>query len=145
MKIKKKVKNMSNEIEYEDFSKINLRVGEIISADNIDGADKLLKLTVNLGELGDKEIFAGIKKFYKADDLVGLKTLVVENLKPKKMKFGTSSGMVLAADSDGDIIVIEASSKIKKWVESKMNLRSVALIDENKLYWLRDLYRRMSI
>ena len=110
---KKKVKNMSNEIEYEDFSKINLRVGEIISADNIDGADKLLKLTVNLGELGDKEIFAGIKKFYKADDLVGLKTLVVENLKPKKMKFGTSSGMVLAADSDGDIIVIEASSKIK--------------------------------
>ena len=110
---KKKVKNMSNEIEYEDFSKINIRVGEIISADNIDGADKLLKLTVNLGELGDKEIFAGIKKFYKADDLVGLKTLVVENLKPKKMKFGTSSGMVLAADSDGDIIVIEASSKIK--------------------------------
>jgi methionyl-tRNA synthetase len=110
---KKKVKNMSNEIEYEDFSKINLRVGEIISADNIDGADKLLKLTVNLGELGNKEIFAGIKKFYKADDLVGLKTLVVENLKPKKMKFGTSSGMVLAADSDGDIIVIEASSKIK--------------------------------
>ena len=110
---KKKVKNMSNEIEYEDFSKINLRVGEIISADNIDGADKLLKLTVNLGELGDKEIFSGIKKFYKADDLVGLKTLVVENLKPKKMKFGTSSGMVLAADSDGDIIVIEASSKIK--------------------------------
>jgi methionyl-tRNA synthetase len=110
---KKKVKNMSNEIEYEDFSKINLRVGEIISADNIDGADKLLKLTVNLGELGDKEIFAGIKKFYKANDLVGLKTLVVENLKPKKMKFGTSSGMVLAADSDGDIIVIEASSKIK--------------------------------
>jgi len=104
---------MNNEIEYEDFSKINLRVGEIISADNIDGADKLLKLTVNLGELGDKEIFAGIKKFYKADDLVGLKTLVVENLKPKKMKFGTSSGMVLAADSDGDIIVIEASSKIK--------------------------------
>ena len=104
---------MSNEIEYEDFSKINIRVGEIISADNIDGADKLLKLTVNLGELGDKEIFAGIKKFYKADDLVGLKTLVVENLKPKKMKFGTSSGMVLAADSDGDIIVIEASSKIK--------------------------------
>ena len=110
---KKKVKNMNNEIEYEDFSKINLRVGEIISADNIDGADKLLKLTVNLGELGDKEIFAGIKKFYKADDLVGLKTHVVENLKPKKMKFGTSSGMVLAADSDGDIIVIEASSKIK--------------------------------
>ena len=108
-----KVPNMSNEIEYDDFAKVNLRVGEIVSAENIEGADKLLKLTVNLGALGDKEIFAGIKKFYSAEDLVGLKTLVVENLKPKKMKFGTSSGMVLAADSDGEIIVIEVNNKIK--------------------------------
>ena len=108
-----KVPNMSNEIEYDDFAKVNLRVGEIVSAENIEGADKLLKLTVNLGALGDKEIFAGIKKFYNSEDLIGLKTLVVENLKPKKMKFGTSSGMVLAADSDGDIIVIEANNKIK--------------------------------
>jgi len=108
-----KVPNMSNEIEYDDFAKVNLRVGEIVSAENIEGADKLLKLTVNLGTLGDKEIFAGIKKFYNSEDLIGLKTLVVENLKPKKMKFGTSSGMVLAADSDGDIIVIEANNKIK--------------------------------
>ena len=109
----KKVSKMTNEIKYEDFSKIDLRVGEIIEAKNVEGADKLIKLKVNLGELGDREVFAGIKKFYNADDLIGLKTIVVINLKPKAMKFGTSSAMVLVADSDGDIIIIEANNKIK--------------------------------
>ena len=106
-------KSMKNEIEYDDFSKIDLRIGEILEAINVEGADKLLKLKVNLGDLGDKEIFAGIKKSYKPEDLIGMKTIVVANLKPKTMKFGTSSAMVLAASSDGEIIVIEADSKIK--------------------------------
>ena len=106
-------KSMTNEIEYDDFSKIDLRIGEILEAINVEGADKLLKLKVNLGDLGDKEIFAGIKKSYKPEDLIGMKTIVVANLKPKTMKFGTSSAMVLAASSDGEIIVIEADSKIK--------------------------------
>ena len=106
-------KSMTNEIEYDDFSKIDLRIGEILDAVNVEGADKLLKLKVNLGDLGDKEIFAGIKKSYKAEDLIGMKTVVVANLKPKTMKFGTSSAMVLAASSNGEIIVIEANSKIK--------------------------------
>ena len=106
-------KSMTNEIEYDDFSKIDLRIGEILDAVNVEGADKLLKLKVNLGDLGDKEIFAGIKKSYKAEDLIGMKTVVVVNLKPKTMKFGTSSAMVLAASSNGEIIVIEANSKIK--------------------------------
>ena len=106
-------KSMTNEIEYDDFSKIDLRIGEILEAINVEGADKLLKLKVNLGDLGDKEIFAGIKKSYKTEDLIGMKTIVVANLKPKTMKFGTSSAMVLAASSDGEIIVIEADSKIK--------------------------------
>ena len=109
----KKDSKMTKEIDYQDFSKVNLIVGEIIKAENVEGADKLLKLDVDLGDLGTKEIFSGIKKFYKAEDLVGKKTLVVENLKPKEMKFGTSSGMVLAADSDGNIIVLELSENIK--------------------------------
>ena len=109
----KKDSKMTKEIDYQDFSKVNLIVGEIIKAENVEGADKLLKLDVDLGDLGTKEIFSGIKKFYKTEDLVGKKTLVVENLKPKKMKFGTSSGMVLAADSDGNIIVLELSENIK--------------------------------
>ena len=106
-------KKMNNEIDYENFSSIDLRIGEIVKAEEVDGADKLLKVNVDLGDLGTKEIFAGVKKFYKAEDLLGLKTIVVCNLKPKKMKFGTSSGMILAADSDGDIIIINANEKIK--------------------------------
>ena len=109
----KKALNMTKEIEYDDFLKVDLRVGEIIEAYDVDGADKLLRLKIDIGELGNTEVFAGIKKFYKAEDLVGLKTVVVTNLKPKTMKFGTSSGMVLAADSDGEIIIINANNKIK--------------------------------
>ena len=104
---------MIKEIDYENFANVDLRVGEIKSVENVDGADKLLKLEVDVGELGVREIFAGIKKFYEIEDLLGSKTLVVTNLKPKKMKFGLSSGMILAADSDGDIIIISPSSKIK--------------------------------
>ena len=106
-------KSMTEEIDYENFASIDLRVGEIIRAENIEGADKLLKLEVDLGDLGVKEVFAGIKKYYKISDLLGSKTIVVSNLKPKKMKFGLSSGMILAADSDGDIIIISPDSKIK--------------------------------
>ena len=112
-KNKNGVNKMSNEIEYDIFSKTDLRVGEIIKAEDVEGADKLLKVQVDLGDLGQRDIFAGIKKSYSAKKLVGLKVLVVVNLKPKTMKFGVSSGMVLAADSDGDIIIIEANTKIK--------------------------------
>ena len=77
-------KKMNNEIDYENFSSIDLRIGEIVKAEEVDGADKLLKVNVDLGDLGTKEIFAGVKKFYKAEDLLGLKTIVVCNLKPKK-------------------------------------------------------------
>ena len=112
-KNKPKEEKMNTEIDYEDFSKINLIVGEIVKAENVEGADKLLKLSLDLGDLGTKEVFSGIKKFYKTEDLIGKKTLVVENLKPKVMKFGTSSGMVLAADSDGKVIVLDLNENIK--------------------------------
>ena len=80
---KKKETKMNEEIDYQDFSKVNLIVGEIIKAENVDGAEKLLKLILDLGDYGTKEIFSGIKNFYKTEDLIGKKTLVVENLKPK--------------------------------------------------------------
>ena len=67
----KKDSKMTKEIDYQDFSKVNLIVGEIIKVDNVEGADKLLKLDVDLGDFGIKEIFSGIKKFYKTEDLVG--------------------------------------------------------------------------
>ena len=112
-KKKPKEKKMNTEIDYEDFSKINLIVGEITKAENVEGADKLIKLSLDLGDLGTKEVFSGIKKFYNTEDLIGKKTLVVENLKPKVMKFGTSSGMVLAADSNGEVIVLDLNKNIK--------------------------------
>lgn len=86
-------------IEIEDFQKIDLRVGEVLQAEAIPEADKLLRLQVSLGELGTRQIIAGIKAAYDPSKLIGRKLLIVANLKPRKMKFGISEGMVLAAGS----------------------------------------------
>jgi methionyl-tRNA synthetase len=84
----------------DDFAKIDLRVARIVAADHVEGADKLLRLTVDLG--GEtRTLFAGIKSAYDPAQLVGRLTVVVANLAPRKMKFGTSEGMVLAASGDG--------------------------------------------
>ncbi len=84
-------------ITIEDFMKVDLRIAEVVSAEAIPEADKLLKIQVNLGELGNRQIIAGIKAAYDPARLVGRKLLVVANLKPRKMKFGVSEGMILAA------------------------------------------------
>ena len=86
-------------INIDDFSKIDLRVATIIAAQHVDGADKLLQLTVDLGD-HTRNIFAGIKACYKPEDLIGRHTVVVANLASRKMKFGVSEGMVLAASFD---------------------------------------------
>lgn len=85
------------EIEIDQFSAIDLRVGLIKSAEAVPEADKLLKLIIDVGPLGERQIFAGIKAAYDPAKLVGRKTVIVANLKPRQMKFGLSSGMVLAA------------------------------------------------
>ena len=87
-------------ITIDDFSKIDLRVAKIIQAEHVEGADKLLKLTLDVGELGTRQVFAGIKSAYDPAALVGRLTVVVANLAPRKMKFGLSEGMVLAASGD---------------------------------------------
>ncbi|MDT4289071.1 methionine--tRNA ligase [Methylomonas sp. MO1] len=93
-------------IEIEDFAKIDLRIGRIVKAESVEGAEKLLQLTVDLG--GEtRNIFAGIKSAYAPEELEGKLTVVVANLKPRKMRFGTSEGMVLAAGPGGkDIWVL---------------------------------------
>ncbi|OAH96702.1 methionine--tRNA ligase [Methylomonas methanica] len=93
-------------IEIEDFAKIDLRIARIVKAESVEGAEKLLQLTVDLG--GEtRNIFAGIKSAYAPEDLEGKLTVVVANLKPRKMRFGTSEGMVLAAGPGGkDIWVL---------------------------------------
>ncbi|MFN8846177.1 MAG: methionine--tRNA ligase [Bdellovibrionales bacterium] len=104
----------TSEIEIGDFQKVDLRVAEIISAEAIPEADKLLRLKVSLGPMGERQIFAGIKAAYKPEDLIGRKVVIVANLKPRKMKFGMSEGMVLAAGSGGsDLFVIHPDSGSK--------------------------------
>ncbi len=88
-------------ISIDDFSKIDLRIARIVAAEHVEGADKLLKLTLDLGEARPRTVFAGIKSAYRPEDLVGRLTPMVANLAPRKMKFGLSEGMVLAASGTG--------------------------------------------
>jgi methionyl-tRNA synthetase len=93
-------------VEFADFAKTDLRVVRIIKAEHVEGADKLLRLTLDLG--GEtRNVFAGIKSAYSPEDLEGRMTVMVANLAPRKMKFGVSEGMVLAAGPGGkDIFVL---------------------------------------
>lgn len=91
-------------IDYKDFAKLDLRVGEITQAEAVEGADKLLKLTVRIGD-ETRTVFAGIKTSYTPEQLTGRLVAVVANLKPKKMRFGASEAMVLAAGDD-DIFLL---------------------------------------
>ena len=104
-----------NTINIDQFTDIDLRVAKIINAEEIPEADKLIKLTLSVGELGEKTVFAGIKSAYKVDDLLNRLVVLVYNLAPRKMKFGISEGMVLASsDNDGGIFLISPESGAKE-------------------------------
>jgi methionyl-tRNA synthetase len=94
------------EISIDDFGKTDLRIARIVSASLVEGADKLLQLTVDLGEGKTRNIFAGIRSAYDPKTLEGRLTVVVANLAPRKMKFGLSEGMVLAAGPGGKELFI---------------------------------------
>ena len=94
------IEDIAPEIEFDDFAKIDLRIVKIIRAEPVAKADKLLKLTLDLGN-NQRNVFAGIKSAYKPEELEGRLTVMVANLKPRKMRFGTSEGMVLAAGPGG--------------------------------------------
>lgn len=87
------------EITIDDFMKLDLRIAEIKSAEHVDGADKLLQLQLDVGGI-NRQVFAGIKSAYAPEDLVGKKAIFVANLKPRKMRFGLSEGMVLCASDE---------------------------------------------
>jgi methionyl-tRNA synthetase len=96
-----------NPISIDDFLRIDLRVARVLEADLIAGADKLLKLRLDVGELGERQILAGIRAAYEPKSLVGRLIVVVANLEPRRMRFGTSEGMMLAAGPGGaDIFVL---------------------------------------
>ncbi|MCL4160691.1 UNVERIFIED_CONTAM: hypothetical protein GTU68_026761 [Idotea baltica] len=100
-----KSKEAAAEISFEDFAKIDLRIANIVNAEHVDGADKLLKLTLDIG-LGERQVFAGIKSAYSPDSLIGKQTVMVANLAARKMRFGLSEGMVLAAGPGGEDLFI---------------------------------------
>jgi methionyl-tRNA synthetase len=101
------IPDFKEEITMEDFGKIDLRVGKVLSAESVEGADKLLKLTVDLGK-ETRTVFAGIKASYEPSSIIGRTVVVLANLKPRKMRFGTSEAMLLAAAAeDGKAILCE--------------------------------------
>ena len=95
-----------NLINIDQFSAVDLRVAKIIDAKDVEGADKLLQLNLNVGDLGTRNVFAGIKSAYKPDELIDRLVVLVNNLEPRKMKFGLSEGMVLASSNEDGIYLV---------------------------------------
>ena len=101
----------TNKITIDDFIKVDLRIAKVTNVKEIEDSRKLLELELDIGD-ETRTIFAGIKKSYGPDDLIGKSVVVIANLKPRKMKFGVSNGMVLATQHDGDIIVLQPEKDV---------------------------------
>jgi methionyl-tRNA synthetase len=98
---------LADEITIDEFAKVDLRVARVISAEHVPEANKLLKLTLSLGGEESRQVFAGIKAAYEPENLVGRLVVMVANLKPRKMRFGLSEGMVTAAGPGGaDVFIL---------------------------------------
>jgi methionyl-tRNA synthetase len=107
------IEPIAAEIEFNDFAKVDLRIALIANAEYVEGSDKLLRLTLDLGS-ETRNVFSGIKSAYGPKDLIGKLTVMVANLKPRKMKFGMSEGMVLAAGSgEKEIYLLEPHAGAK--------------------------------
>ncbi|MFH0937499.1 MAG: methionine--tRNA ligase subunit beta [Candidatus Daviesbacteria bacterium] len=99
-------------ISFEDFSKIELRVGTVLEAEEVVDSEKLIKMKVDLGEEEPRQILAGIKAWYTPSKLVEKQFIFVANLEPKTMMGLESQGMILAADQNGKAILLKPSSKV---------------------------------
>ena len=93
------IEPLADEIKIDDFAKVDLRIAKIVDCEVVEGSDKLLRLTLDVGEGRMRNVFSGIKSAYRPEDLKGKLTVLVANLAPRKMKFGVSEGMVLAASA----------------------------------------------
>ena len=98
-------------ITIEDFIKVDLRVGKIIGAEEVEDSRKMLKLIVDIGE-EKRTIYAGVKKSYSPEDLLNKLVVVIINLKPREMKFGTSDGMMLATQNNDEIIILQPEKDV---------------------------------
>jgi len=100
------IEPIAETINFDQFAAVDLRVALIVNAELVEGADKLLRLTLDIGEAQPRNVFAGIRSAYSPEALIGRKTVMVANLAPRKMRFGVSEGMVLAAGPGGSDIWI---------------------------------------
>jgi methionine--tRNA ligase beta chain len=98
-------------ISFEDFQKVDLRVGKILEVEKIEKSEKLLKLIVDLGK-EKRQLVAGIGKYYRPEDLIGKEIVVVANLEPKKIRGIESQGMILAADVNGEPVILSPEKEV---------------------------------
>ncbi len=102
------------QINFDDFIKVHLVIGQILSCEPVEGSEKLYKLSVNLGDYGIRQILSGIAQFFSIDDLVGKQGIYVANLAPRKMMGLTSDGMMLfAKDSTGKLKMVTVSEFVE--------------------------------
>lgn len=96
-----------DQIKYNDFAKVEFKIGEIKEASRVDESEKLLKLKVDFDEEKMRNVFSGIQKWYKPEDLIGKKTVFVTNIIPRKIMGEESEAMIFAAENDGQISILE--------------------------------------
>ena len=94
------VEQLAPEVDIEGFGRSDLRVARVLAAEPVEGMKKLVKLQLSLGPLGERQVFAGIRRPFEPEQLVGLQLVCVANLKPRTMKCGVSEGMILATGPD---------------------------------------------
>ncbi len=99
-------------IPYSDFSKVKLKVARVMTAEKIEGADKLLKLTLDAGEGAPRTVLAGVAQFYQPEELLEKLVILVANLQPRQMRGHTSDGMMLAADVEGRPVFLTPSANV---------------------------------
>jgi methionyl-tRNA synthetase len=106
-------------ITYDDFKKIDLRVAKILKAERVEGSEKLVKLQINVGDLGERQLVAGIGTIYAPEILVGKQIIIVANLEPRKLMGHESQGMLLAASDDMGPVLIIPESEVLSGTEIK--------------------------
>ncbi len=104
---------MVNEISYDEFAKLDIRIAKVLKAEEVEGSKKLIRLELDVGELGKRQILAGLKQWYKPEDLEGKLIVILANLKPKKMLGLESQGMLLAAEEGDDLALLVPENPIK--------------------------------
>lgn len=103
---------MADEIQYDDFAKIDIRIGRVIAAEPIEGADKLIKCTVDFGELGQRTIVSGIKEWKTPEELIGQQLPYIVNLAPRMLRGVESQGMLLAASDESGVALLHAEREV---------------------------------